>query len=605
MAKMSIQHAAFTAGCRKAAGSVTLLGGAAAKAGLGIRSLGAAMVSALGPIMGFYGAFRLLKISETFQQEMNSSLAIAQGMTPKLRAAMEAQAMELSRTLRASAPDLARAYYYLFSAGLKGDVALKAMPMAARFAQAAEAGVAESTERLTDAVDALGLASKDPATYLRNLAGVADMLGRQAMNADATISEFADALTNKAASSLKTFQIPLSDGMALLGAFAMNAQKGEEAGTGFDIMLRNLTSSSVAGAAKLKGIDIFDEDGMIRAIGMFEDFERVMRDMTPQEKVGLFEDIGIQARARNRILMLAGMSKELRGWSDENKRAQGTIQQIAEKQLPAFTAAWVKLKAVIEAFSIIKLGPWLQSLGEGMGLLLDISHNADAAADSMDRLAGKNKGVSMELQGMAWVVGAVADAFHFLKVGWLMVETAILTGIEGIILAMSKLAEAIEKLLAPFMEVSVGTSEWLSRLQETFGIMADESAAAGIALLDEMKPSQQMLMEKFRQDMEKLRRAAAKPWDTFAGAGGPGGDKGPVIQVRIQPPELARAGSEQAYDLIRRNRDGQKTNTIPQQQLVQAVAAVNILERVADNTDEMNARLDDALQEIVGEAIGL
>ena len=94
---------------------------------------------------------------------------------------------------------------------------------------------------------------------------------------------------------------------------------------------------------------------MIRAIGMFEDFERAMAGMTPEAKVKLFEDIGIQARARNRILMLAGMSKEMRRWADANKVAGGTVAEVAEKQLPAFTKAWVKLKAVVEAFAIIRL----------------------------------------------------------------------------------------------------------------------------------------------------------------------------------------------------------------------------------------------------------
>ena len=550
--------------------------------------LASSLAMAIGPIMGFYGAFRMLKISETFQQEMNSSLAIAQGVTPKLRKAMENQAMELSRTLKASAPELARAYYYLFSAGLKGAVALEAMPMVATFAQAAEAGVAESAERLTDALDALGLASKDPATYLRNLAGVADMLGRQAMNADATVSEFADSLTNKTATSLKTFEMPLSEGLALLGMYAMNAQKGEEAGTGFDIMLRNLTSVSVAAAAKLKGIDMFDENGMIRTIGMFEDIERVMKDMSAEEKIAMFDDLGIQDRARNRIMMLAGNAAQMREWAEANKLAQGTIQQIAEKQLPAFTAAWVKLKAVVEAFAIIRLGPFLQGLGEGVGLLLDISHNADRASASLDGMDTAAKGVSTELQGWTYWVGAVADAVHFLGIGWKTMKAVAVSAIESIVWGLAELTKALNVMGV----VPQSVAEYMERLADTFGIMASDLMDELTGAFDAMKPSQRMLMESYRQDMEKLRRAAAKPWDTFASAGKSGGEAAAIKVTVAQAPILARGGSEELYDLIRQNRNPQKIENLQQQQLVRTTETVAILTRTAGVAENQLDRLE-------------
>ena len=425
--KLTLSHAAFARGMNQSSRSVVAFSGVIKGATGTVNLFGAALYRAMGPLLGIYGVFRAFKLAETFQQEMNSSLAIVRNMTPQMRKVLEEQAKAVARDTRYSATEIAKGYYYLFSAGLDANQVLASVGISAKFSQAAMADMATSTDILTDAVTALGMDSKDSATYLQNITRVADVLGTAASNANATIVQFGEALTEKAAARMRILNIPLEEGVAVLQAFASQAKKGAEGGTAFDIVMRDLTKNAIEHAEawqKAFGRDvIFAATGALRQLpDIIADMEKIMETMTPKARTELLISLGIPAKSAAYTAMLIGLSDQMREWTAQNKAAGGAIEDIASKQLPPFTKALENLRDILVELAVDKLTPVLNGIGRALGRMLDRHAQIRAmeqpfgnVRSEAERIANATKGWEEAMEGVIWLAHRLAIGFVYLK----------------------------------------------------------------------------------------------------------------------------------------------------------------------------------------------
>ena len=327
--------AAFNAGLKSATGSLSRFGtnafflGSRITAGVGV------------PIALLTKA--VVGIGAAFDQAMTESLAIMGRDGNRMRTQMEDVAKSIALTTKFSAEEAAQAYFFLASSGLNAAESMRALPVAAQFAQAGVIDLEKATELLSDAYITLGLRSSDPIQNMQNMQRVADVLTEANNRAQGSIIEFAQALTNRAGVAFRVFGISVEEGVAALAAFAERGIKGRTAGRQLFIVIRDLQRAFLKNREeweKLVGPGaVFDQTtgefkNLSVIIGRLEDNLEGLSDETKKTKLDL---LGFQERSLQATLALIGASDrmaEFAGWMHE---AGGATQRVSEKQMRSFT----------------------------------------------------------------------------------------------------------------------------------------------------------------------------------------------------------------------------------------------------------------------------
>lgn len=281
----------------------------------------------------------IAQIGIAFDQAMTESLAIMGKTAPKLRAAMEDVAIQVSNTTKFSAKEAAEGYYHLASAGYSAEEAMKALPVVAQFAQAGMMGLAQSTEFLAGAQAELGMKTGDTAQDIINMTRVSDVLTEANNLALGTIKDFADALTNKAGAMLRIFNKDVEEGTAAIMAYATQNIKGKLAGNQLYMVIRDLArySTQHTEAWKKYNIQVFDASGNMRHLAdIIEDFEQALSGANDAQKTFIMRELGLSDRSRAATQYLLGYSSAIREWDQSLRAAGGTTGEVADKQMQSF-----------------------------------------------------------------------------------------------------------------------------------------------------------------------------------------------------------------------------------------------------------------------------
>jgi TP901 family phage tail tape measure protein len=334
----------FASGIGKAIGTAT-----AVVAGIGIASV---------------------KAFADFDAAMNQSIAIMGNVSDTLRKDMSDAAREVAKTTTFSANEAAESYFFLASAGLNAEESIAALPVVARFAQAGMFDMATATDLLTDAQSALGLTSDDTAVNLQNMANLGDVLVKANTLANASVSQFSEALTNKAAASMRSLNIDMEEGVAVLAVFADQGIKGSQAGTTFNATIRGLTQGVQRNAAEFAamGIEVFNSQGeMNNMADIVGDLEGALDGLSVEQQRAKLTQLGFTEETLAGALALIGNSEKLREYETSLRDAGGTAEEVANNQLQTFSAQLGILGDFVKDVGISigdELGPVMSELVE-------------------------------------------------------------------------------------------------------------------------------------------------------------------------------------------------------------------------------------------------
>lgn len=282
-----------------------------------------------------------VKAAADFDKAMTESLAIMGKVGPGLRKEMEATARTVAKESTFSAKEAAEAYYFLASAGLSAKQSIAALPGVTAFAQAGAFDLQQATDLLTDAQSALGLSSKNAAKYLANQTRLSDVLVRANTVANASVLQFSEALTNKAAAALRGLGKSVEEGTAVLAVFADQGLKGKAAGQGLYMVLRDMQKAAQAQpeAWKKLGISVYDSAGNMRNVGdIVADMEGKFAGLSDKQTRARFSALGFAEKGLAPLLMLMGESDKIKTYQGELEKASGFTDKVAKKQLEAFSA---------------------------------------------------------------------------------------------------------------------------------------------------------------------------------------------------------------------------------------------------------------------------
>ena len=286
----------------------------------------------------------------SFEDKMTQSLAIMGDAAQGWRGEMEEAARAVGLTTTFSAEQAAESFFFLASAGLDAEQSIAALPQVAAFAQAGMFDMALATDLLTDAQSALGLTSKDTEENMTNMGRVSDGLVKANTLANASVQQFSEALTNKAGAAIKIVNKDLEEGVAVLAAFADQGIKGSEAGTAFNIVMRELQTKAIKNTEAFKdfNIEVFDQQGKMANLGdIIGDLEGALEGMSDEQKKSTLATLGFNDKAVIFIQTLIGTSEKIKQYEEDLRSAGGMTQDVADKQLESAKAQFGLLGAAI------------------------------------------------------------------------------------------------------------------------------------------------------------------------------------------------------------------------------------------------------------------
>lgn len=344
-----------------------------------------------GTAIVFGAAFKfaqLFRDIEMFNRALRNSQAIMTGLNEGIRQQMRETALDVAKSTLFSAEEAAKAFFFLTSAGLDAQQALRSLSAVANFAQAGMFDLSKGTELLTDAQSALGWKVKDVEQNYKNMIKVSDALVKTNQLVDATVEQLAEALTNRAAAAMKMFNIPLEQGLALLGAYADQGLKAEIGGRAFDIMLRDLTTKAIENkeAFEAAGIAVFTLGGKLRnPIAILRDLEESFEGLTAEQIKARQMTLKFQQRSLVFQTVLLGTSDAMTEYSAAIKEAGGTSERVARDQMTPFQRAWQRLSA-----SILESAGAMKEMIERTAESIEVINEALALLNTL-RSMGKGK----------------------------------------------------------------------------------------------------------------------------------------------------------------------------------------------------------------------
>lgn len=281
----------------------------------------------------------IIKFGSGFEKAMQSSVAIMTDLSDSMRREMEQSAIDVSRTTTFSAEEAAKAYYYLASAGFDAAQSLEAIAPVSRFAQAGMFDMAQATEYLADAQAALGMRSQEAHQNMMNMVRLSDVMVKANTLANASVEEFAVALTHRAGAALRLVNKEVEEGVAVLAALASQGTKGALAGDRLAIALRDLQRTAIKNKDVFRkaGVSVFDEAGNMRNVAdIIEDLTNLLGPMSDEMMRASLMILGFQDRSIVAITSLIGLADQIRYYEEQLRQAGGTTDEVANKQLKNF-----------------------------------------------------------------------------------------------------------------------------------------------------------------------------------------------------------------------------------------------------------------------------
>lgn len=373
-------------GISKAIADFKKLEGSALKTGFALNAIDQAAtkvfvgLAKVGAGVAGIGALAVREFA-SFDAAMTESTAIMGDLSSEMRTEMEQAARQMGKTSLFSATQAAQAYFFLASAGMDASASIKALPVVTQFAQAGMFDLEQATSLLADAQSALGLTIRDDAVAnMENMARVADVLVKGNIMANASVEQLSQSLTNKAASAMKSVGMAIEEGVAVLSAFADQGIKGDEAGTRFAIVLRELQRRALENRKAFDqfNVTVFDGAGNLNNMAdIIGDLEKALAGQSDESKKAILSMMGFAEESVTVLLSLIGTSDQIRKYEEGLRSASGITQEVADKQLGSLSSQLQLAKQRLQdvaieiggklAPSIIKLTDFFSQLIEKVG----------------------------------------------------------------------------------------------------------------------------------------------------------------------------------------------------------------------------------------------
>lgn len=372
------------------------------------------------PILGL--GIATLKASGNFEAGMNKVDALAKITTVSLQQ-LEDQARMLGETTKFSATQAADAMGFMAQAGLNSEQIFNAMPDALNLASAAQIGLAETADLVTNVMAGMGIESNE-------LGNAVDVLTKAFISSNTDLSQLGQAM-KFAGPVAKGFGLDIETTAAILGSMGNAGIQASLAGTSLRGALIRLASPSKEAAKIISNLGVVTSDGA----GGIRNLVDIMDDLSKAgiSTTQIMEVFGVRAGPAMEVLISKG-TKSLREFIKQLRNSGGIADTVAKKQLRGLNGAWITMKSAIEGLSI--------AIGKS-GLLEFFTDLVKSITSLVRQISKLNPGLlrfgSIVLITLAIIgplilafgllgisIVSISKAFILLKIGMIAARTAML-----------------------------------------------------------------------------------------------------------------------------------------------------------------------------------
>lgn len=417
------------------------------------------------PLVGIGTA--AMKIFSDFESSMSKVEAIS-GATGAELEALRDKAKEMGNTTKFSASESADAFTYMAMAGWKTEAMLDGIDGIMALAAADGLDLATTSDIVTDALTAFGLAASDSSHF-------ADVLAKASSSANLNVSMLGESF-KYVAPVAGSLGYTVEDTAIALGLMASAGIKGSQGGTALRASLTRLIKPTDE-AAKLMNnynISLTNSDGSMKSLGEVMGMLRTnLGGLTEAEQSQVAATLFGQEAMSGMLAIINTSEKDFNSLTDSIYNAEGAAQAMADIQLDNFSGQLTILKSNLEGVAI-QLGeillPYVSGFVDKVSELVTWFSNLDP----------KQQEQIVKWAGIAAAVGPVLLVLGKLTSG----AGKVISGIEKVTGVLGKLGSSSKGVSGPVGEAS-GAVGSLSK--NALGLVAAGAGilltAAGLALL--------------------------------------------------------------------------------------------------------------------------
>ena len=296
-----------------------------------------------------------------FESQMSTVQAIS-GASGAQMGELTEKAKQMGTTTSFTATEAGQALEYMAMAGWKTNDMLNGLEGIMHLAAASGEDLGATSDIVTDALTAFGLAASDSAHF-------ADVLAAASSNSNTNVSMMGETF-KYAAPVAGALGYSIEDTALAIGLMANAGIKGTQAGTALRGALTNLTKPSKENAAYMEklGISITDSEGNVRSLSdLIGTLRERFSELTEAEKAEYAAGIAGKEAMSGLLAIVNASEADYQKLAHAIDTCNGSAQKMAETKLDNYAGQVTLLKSAADGLKIAvgeQLAPALTDLAE-------------------------------------------------------------------------------------------------------------------------------------------------------------------------------------------------------------------------------------------------
>lgn len=336
--KVVIETGLDTSGIEKGISKISSL------ASTGLKST-VAVIGGVSTALAGAGAYAV-KVGSDFESAMSKVEAISGATEAQIQKLTE-KAKEMGATTKFSATESAEAFQYMAMAGWNSAQMIDGISGIMNLAAADGLDLATTSDIVTDALTAFGLAASDSTHF-------ADILATASSNANTNVSMLGESF-KYVAPVAGAMKYSVEDVSKALGLMANASVKGSMAGTSLKTALSNLAAptNKMKQAMKKYGISLTDSEGNMKSLDeVMKNLRESLGDLSEKEQTAAATTIFGKEAMAGMLAIVNASEEDYKKLSDAIANADGTAQKMADTMNDNLQGKITLAKSAIEGLGI-------------------------------------------------------------------------------------------------------------------------------------------------------------------------------------------------------------------------------------------------------------
>ena len=369
-----------------------------------------------------------VKKAAEFQGQMSTVQAIS-GATGKKLQRLSEKAKQMGASTKFTATEAGQAMEYMAMAGWKTKDMLGGIEGVMNLAAASGEDLAATSDIVTDAMTAFGLAADGTTNGVANATHFADVLAQASSNANTNVGMMGETF-KYVAPVAGSLGYSIEDTATMIGVMANSGIKASNAGTALRSIMTRLSTDAGASSKQLGalgilterlGVQFYDSKGDVRDLSaVIGETREAWKGLTKEEQNNYAKKIAGQSGISGFLALMNAEQKDFDKLTESINNADGAAKKMADTKLDNLNGQITLMQSAWDALQVSLGELLLPTLTNVVGKVTDV---LNVANDFVSKNPETVKGIAKIVAGL---VGLKASGL-VAKLGFLQVKGGILS----------------------------------------------------------------------------------------------------------------------------------------------------------------------------------